>query len=1267
MKTIYNPSTDRYIQDTTQNRKRVEEAVKRVFQNVGADYKDTKVARQTREERKSKKQEATFDVGNFFRRATRDEEEKAVEANRQNKRYMYVFQVTMYSEAADGRMTRGSIIRDNKRYVPLNSGYYASKKNIIQKGYTLGSNSFDKMINRFENTSLDRTVMNISSQTDLVIVSDRQAVDDIDENILDEILYDTANECISTTSNIFNIHSEGDKLVSSYTDMSTKLANGCWYSLLMSCFEKQYNRKYKKEKLSIDLIRKICGVTRDGLGMTTNEALGFFKKYQVKLVLFNQLMKKVFEFIPEKTTNLSTKCVYAIISNTHVYYINDEKAIKSLCQKDVSEIFAEPSRQYAVPNTNKCVIVYCKEVEKIMSEIINAQEPICIGTNVSLYSVCKYLMDFGITPQISGNDNLKSVFIYKKVNDKNVLILIQSIQNLIINEKEKECMDLQNYIRANEIKNKTESMIFKKQYMSQYSKSLKKAFNTYARPPLICSFVENLNGEHFGIDRSKCYSSILNRIRYIPVFSVFDTFQKYNGEELSELSWYVVKRENVEASIANIIFDKKVCLLSGHTLIGYLKYYPLNTIQIKEFITPYKYIDNPMYKYISTVYKDDSNVEIMSYIKNIFNTIIGKLGKLRNRKIQMCLTTDKTTCLSLCRQYGTLGKDTFCIKLGDDSKMENYMEDCVFYEDESKEEDVAEDDDDDGLYVFKKESKDVALDNGYNAINFTILDINRLDLFMTAKKVEEMGGKIAAIKTDCLFLEHNAETQNIVDYYKRLHKTWNGYKIEHKVLKITKNILSNYNNEYERLYDKENRDVIRFADEWNINPDEVPNDTLIYGLAGTGKSHLLKAKCEEDTLYITPCNTLAVNIKMEMKQMNRRNCNATTFSRLTGCIDGDLKKEISRFNINKYRYIIFEEIYTYNVQDLTVMKAFKKAHPEKIFFANGGGEQLENVAVKTEEEIEYIDKCIKTMFSNIIELKHNKRLNGTELEKNNAVITDIFVNKMKPIDIIRKHFSDRIISFDDNSCRKNICYTNDTVHLVNLKINKKLNNSYVFNVGDTVIYKGFKNMVLENGFALYKNNGYVITEMNDNTVTLLEPLDNLECVYQMKNLKANFDFNWAVTCHSIQGLTYREPICIFEAGEHYVNKRWFYVCISRVSSFDNLYFCIDKMNSGAFKNLSYKIKNHIESDNLKGFELPKDYRYVDREWVEKTFYQQKGACYHCGCGMKKNWVDERDDEQYSVDRVDNSMGHWYSARQSNIVLSCWKCNFSHVNQRSLAS
>ena len=1260
MKTIYNPSTDKYVQDTPQNRKRIEEMTKRVFANVGVDYKNSKAARKKREERKNNKAEPTFDVGNFYRRETRDDEEKAAENARQNRRYTYVFQVTFYSEADNNRVTRGSIVRDNKRYVPLNSGYYAAKTNIIQKTYTLGTQSFDKMINKFKNSSLNRTVMNISSQTDIVIISDRQAVDDIDENILDEVLYDSVNECISTTSNVFNIHTDGDKLVSSYTNMSTKLPDGCWYSLLMSCFEKQYNRKYKKEKLSIELIRKLCGITREGLGMTTNEALNFFKKYNVKLVIFNQMMKKVFEFVPEKTTNLSTKSVYAIISNKHIYYINDEKAINSLCKKDISETFAEPSKNYCVPKTNKTAIVYCKELEKIMSEIINAKEPISIGTNVSLYSVCKYLIEFGITPQISGDDNLKSVFIFKKVADENVLILIQSIQNLVINEKEKEEMNLENYIKANNIKTTAEAMIFKREYKSDYSISLKKAFNTYSRQPLVYSFVDELKGTYYGIDKSKCYSSILNRLKYIPVFSVFDNFEKYNGEKINEFCFYLVKRDQTEDYTANIIFDKKVCLVSGYTLLGYLKYYPLSSIQIKEVIEPYKLVENPLVKHIGKVFNDEGNRDIMSYVKNVFNTIIGKLGKLRNRKTQMSLTNDKTTCLNMCREYGTLGEDTFCIKLSDDNKMEHHVEDCVVYEDERNDyEEPEEEENDNDLYVFKKVSKEVSFENGYNAINFSILDLNRLDLFMTAKKIQELGGEIVAIKTDCLFIQNNEAAEKVTEYYSKLNKTWNGYKIEHKELKITKHISSNYNNDYEKLYDNKVRDVKRFADEWNISSDDVPNDTLIYGLAGTGKSHLLKSKCENDTLYVTPCNTLAVNIKMEMKKMNRNNCNATTFSKLTGYIDGVYKKEISKFNIEKYRYIIMEEIYTYNVDDLTIMKAFKKAHPEKVFFANGGGEQLENVKVKSEEEIQYIDKCIKAMFNNIIELKHNKRLNGAELEKNNAVIEDIFLNNMKPIDIIKKHFSDKIIKLDDNTCRKNICYTNDTVHLVNLKLNKKFNNSYVFNVGDTVIYKGFKTLVMDSGFVLYKNNGYVITKMDDDKVTLLEPLENLECEYDVKNLKSNFDFNWSVTCHSIQGLTYREPICIFEADEYYVNKRWFYVCISRVSSFDNLYFCLDKMNSGAFKNVDFKIKSYIQSDNEKGFELPEGYSYVDKEWVKETFKTQKGSCYHCGCGMRKNWTDERDDEQYSVDRIDNSKGHWFKNKNNtNIVLSCWRCNYT---------
>lgn len=1266
--TIYNPSTDAYIKNTPQNRARVDEAVRRVFEYVNADYANTKEARKKREARRQNKVQPSFNVGNYFRRLENFEETDTNmirNSKRKSKPYKFIFEVTFYKIADEGVITKNSIVRDNVRYSPLNSGYYASRKNVIQKAYMIGNKSFDKMISALDNDSLNTMVMNIASQVEFALVSNKQAVEDVDFDIMDEVLYDNENECISTNANLFNIHTEGDRLVSSYMDMTTKLNKGCWFSLLMSAFEKQYNKKYKKAPLSIELIKNICNVNREGLGMTTNEALLFFKKYQVKLVIYNQMMKKMFEFTPEKATNFSTKCIHAIMSNKHIYYINDEKAIKSLCQKDITDTFLPPSRNYAIPKKDKSKVVYCKEVEQILTEIINANESVLIGTNVSLFNVCKYLIGFGLIPQINGSDNLKSVSIIKKGGeDKNISIVIQSIYNLVISDTEKQNMDLNSYIKANDIKKQVEKSIFTYPLLSQYSSSLLKAFENYSRPPLVCNFAENINGKYYGIDKSKCYSSILNKMQTIDVFSVFDEFEKYKGETITEYSWYLVKRvdESTVPSLAHIIFSEQICLVSGHTLLGYLKYYGMDTIKILEFITPHLQYMNPLCNFIKKTFKDESNADIQSYLKNIFNTTIGKFGTLRKKNTKMCLTTDKATCLNLCRTYGTLGVDTFCIKICDDNKIDfEYDDDLIVDEREhavEEEEEEEQNDDDNALYVFKQESKETQLINGYNSINLSILDTNRLELFLTAMKIQDLGGKIVSIKTDCIFIDNDENTDKVIDYYSKLPKKWDGYKIEHKEIRTTKMITDKYKKEYTRLHEKERNKVIRFEDEWNIKPSDIPDDTLIYGLAGTGKSYVQKMRCNKDTLYITPCNTLAVNIKKELKENNRENCTATTFAKLTGSIDGEYKREITKFNITSYKYIVIEEIYTYNVSDLTILKAFKEAHKDIVFFANGGGEQLENVQVKTEEEIEYIDRCIKKLFKNIIELVHNKRLNGAELEKNNAVISDIFVNKLKPVDIIHKHFSDRVISFEDNTCRKNICYTNDTVHLVNLKMNQKFNNTYDFKVGDAIIYKGFKTLIMENGFTLYKNNSYMITSMDNEHVVLTEILDGLECTYEVKNLKANFDFSWGVTCHSIQGLTYREPICVFEANEYYVNKRWFYVCISRVTSFKDLYFCLDKMNSGQFKNLNYKIQSYIKTDNEKGFVLPDGFKYVDAEWVKTAFKNQKGSCFHCGCGMRKNWTDERDNEQYSVDRLDNAQGHWFSTKHSNIVLSCWKCNYT---------
>ena len=84
------------------------------------------------------------------------------------------------------------------------------------------------------------------------------------------------------------------------------------------------------------------------------------------------------------------------------------------------------------------------------------------------------------------------------------------------------------------------------------------------------------------------------------------------------------------------------------------------------------------------------------------------------------------------------------------------------------------------------------------------------------------------------------------------------------------------------------------------------------------------------------------------------------------------------------------------------------------------------------------------------------------------------------------------------------------------------------------------------------------------------------------------------------------------------------------------------------KEIEAKVKGYIQQDKRKNRE---DTYITAEETIEKLVISQL-KCQYCCCQLKLLYTVKRDDEQWTLDRIDNDKAH----TKDNVIISCLKCN-----------
>ena len=91
------------------------------------------------------------------------------------------------------------------------------------------------------------------------------------------------------------------------------------------------------------------------------------------------------------------------------------------------------------------------------------------------------------------------------------------------------------------------------------------------------------------------------------------------------------------------------------------------------------------------------------------------------------------------------------------------------------------------------------------------------------------------------------------------------------------------------------------------------------------------------------------------------------------------------------------------------------------------------------------------------------------------------------------------------------------------------------------------------------------------------------------------------------------------------------------------------------KEILKKLRGYKAQDDK--YEIYSDYYFIKPEQVMEKLVACDYTCYYCKQPVKTKYTC-RDKDQWTLDRIDNTMGH----NTTNVLISCLQCNLKRRNR-----
>jgi hypothetical protein len=589
---------------------------------------------------------------------------------------------------------------------------------------------------------------------------------------------------------------------------------------------------------------------------------------------------------------------------------------------------------------------------------------------------------------------------------------------------------------------------------------------------------------------------------------------------------------------------------------------------------------------------------------------------------------------------------------------------------------------------FVTRSRQTPLADGFYPIQHLIYDQQRMALY---KRAVDVGRPVIAVKVDCLWFKgFKAQTLVPKDNSAKGMGSWAVLKSDGHPVKefLDKSKFMDWDKYLPETYNEPLIVDHPIADEWDFNTfkdifDKFNCVIVLANIPGAGKTHSLINYCRplgSKALFVCPYNALADDLmKCKCASPCADKCEyavtAITLHNLLGLMGGDTDDTKKPYDISEVSHIVFDEVFCHTTYMLSAIRRFIRQNrlmsdgTDRKFFAAGDNNQnspIEKLSLERLEKKAYYMNCVSTIFDSQITLEVCKRV-STDAERATLVeIKNLVLHTSTPLINIARRFFKPITTLEQVR-GMSVCYLNETARLVNNFMNakevaSKVPGSVVKNacrnywVGQTLRCR--KRLTVDKT-KLHINYIYTVSAVADKGLVLKSSL-GVEYVVSFASLSECFAYNYAHTCHSLQGMSVATGITLHDLAFFFVTREWFYTALTRSRNLAEIFYWdpsvvlhdLQVVKVGELElRIERKIAGHrkADADAGRGFD---EADYITVEDVKDLLDTQEYCCSKCREVVMLSWKDAKDGSQFTIDRINNTEAHV----RHNCLISCLKCN-----------